>query len=526
MDASPKASEIKKYLMWSKVNQLKREGHSISRISRLTGLDRKTVRKYLRMTEEEFREKNYCVRSYASRLDKYRGFIVERLESYPFLSSGAIHAHLRLNFPDLEKFNQKTVYNYVQKIRKEEHIPLEKEGNNRPYCMLEQTAPGEYAQADFGEKWIDAAEGGKKKVYFFVILLSRWRHKYIWFSDKPFTSELATYAHELAFEFFGGVPRNIVYDQDKVLLQDENMGDYILTRRFAGLIKECGFHPIFCRKADPESKGKVENSVKYVKNNFLAGYTYVSADRLQSDCLRWMETTANGLPHAATGLVPSKMFEEEERKRLMPYRGVPTPPLQDMPTYTLRKDNTVSYKGNYYAVPLGSYKGRGSNVRVLEKDDVVEIYSMETGKLLMRHPMSHEKGKLVTNGSCHRNPDSRIEDYQKRLEDWFGEDREVAVEYVRSLRESLPRNVRDNLSAVVSAMSGISKEALKEAIRMHVGISRPGATALVRTAKMIDLKTGSHAAGTPELPQPHLLAAIPDITPDKTPMSTYAEIFY
>ena len=71
MDARPKASEIKKYLMWSKINQLKREGHSISRIKKLTGYDRKTIRKHLRMTEEKFMAQGCCVRHYASRLDKY-----------------------------------------------------------------------------------------------------------------------------------------------------------------------------------------------------------------------------------------------------------------------------------------------------------------------------------------------------------------------------------------------------------------------------------------------------------------------
>ncbi len=54
-DTCPKASEIKKYLMWSKINELKREGHSISKIKLLTGHDRKTIRKYLDMSEEEFR---------------------------------------------------------------------------------------------------------------------------------------------------------------------------------------------------------------------------------------------------------------------------------------------------------------------------------------------------------------------------------------------------------------------------------------------------------------------------------------
>lgn len=522
MDTRPKASEIKKYLMWSKINELKREGHSISQIKRMTGHDRKTIRKYLAMTEKEFRDRNSCLRRSSSRLDKYRGFIVDRLANYPFLSTAAIHSQLRRNFTDLGRLDQKTVYNYVMRVRREEKIPVEKEGSGRPYCMLEQTAPAEYAQADFGEKWIYDKDGNRKKVYFFVMLLSRWRYKFVWFSEKPFTSELAAYAHELAFEFFGGVPHNIVYDQDKVLLKEENMGDYILTQRFGGLVNECGFHPVFCRKADPESKGKVENAVKYVKYNFLAGYEFCGIGQLNKDCITWLENTANGLPHATTGLIPFVMFGKEEKERLLPYKGIPTPPIQDMPTYTLRKDNTVSYKGNYYAVPLGSYTGRGSAVRVKDKDGEVEIYSVETGKLLMRHPLETEKGKLVSNTSCRRNPDQRIEALEKEIMEWFGHDTCIRA-YLDIVRKAFPRNVRDNLSAIARAMKETSREAMTEAMARHMEASMPGVNAMLQTAGNVEKRSGLPVM--PVQASLHTLAPMPDMTPEKTPMSNYSFIF-
>ena len=508
--------------MWSKIKELKREGHSISGIRRITGYDRKTIRKYLAMSEEEFRSRNWCVRVYSSRLDKYRGFISDRLEKYPFLSTSAIHSQLRRNFPDLEKFDRKTVYNYVMRVREEENIPVEKEGSNRPYCMLEQTAPAEYAQVDFGEKWIEDRDGHEKKVYFFVMLMSRWRYKFVWFSEKPFTSELAAYAHELAFEFSGGVPHNIVYDQDKVLLKEENMGDYILTQRFSGLVNECGFHPVFCRKADPESKGKVENAVKYVKNNFLAGYEFCGMDRLNNDSMIWLGQTANGLPHSTTGLIPSAMFEKEEKAALLPYKGIPTPPVQDMPVHVLRKDNTVSYRGNFYAVPLGSYTGRGSAVRIREKDREIEICSVGTGKLLIRHPLETGKGRLVSNTSCRRNPDQRIEPLGKGIMEWFAHDTVVQT-YLAAIRKAYPRNVRDNLCAIDKAMKETDPDAIKEAMAHHLEASMPGVSAMLRTARNISRLNGAPAT-LPDI-QLHTLAPMPDITPEKTKMAAYASIF-
>ena len=110
--------------------------------------------------------------------------------------------------------------------------------------------------------------------------LSRSWYKFVYFSRTPFTTALAVYAHELAFEFFGGVPRKIVYDQDKVFLVNENLGDLVLTRVFRTLVREHGFEPVFCRKSDPQSKGKIENVVKYVKYNFLRGRELVDMDLL------------------------------------------------------------------------------------------------------------------------------------------------------------------------------------------------------------------------------------------------------
>lgn len=68
------------------------------------------------------------------------------------------------------------------------------------------------------------ADGRRLKVYFFVMVLSRSRKKYVYFSNSPFTKELTVYAHEKAFEYYGGKPMKILYDQDAVLLHNENIG--------------------------------------------------------------------------------------------------------------------------------------------------------------------------------------------------------------------------------------------------------------------------------------------------------------
>ena len=74
------------------------------------------------------------------------------------------------------------------------------------------------------------SNGKMRTVYFMAMLLCNSRHKFIYFQDKPFTSESAVTAHEKSFEYFKGIPKNIIYDQDAVFLYDENIGDYMMPR--------------------------------------------------------------------------------------------------------------------------------------------------------------------------------------------------------------------------------------------------------------------------------------------------------
>ena len=268
--------------MWYKVNELFSDSLNKTQIGQSLGLHRQTVAKYLSMTEEEFISSQSYDRHYGHNLDGYEFYVVNELRKWPFLSAPQLHDRLKEHFSDLPCVppQKKTVFNFVNRLRLTHHLPKEFEKSYRPYEKQPGTPYGEYAQCDFGERWMKTLQGQSLKVYFFAMCLSRSRYKFVYFSRTPFTTALAVYAHELAFEFFGGVPRKIVYDQDKMFLVNENLGDLVLTRVFRTLVREHGFEPVFCRKSDPQSKGKIENVVKYVKYNFLRGRELVDMDLL------------------------------------------------------------------------------------------------------------------------------------------------------------------------------------------------------------------------------------------------------
>lgn len=129
--------------------------------------------------------------------------------------------------------------------------------------MVPELDYGLQGQADFGFYNMKTTLGKIKKVQFFTLVLSRSRYKYVFFSDTPFTVISVIEAHEKAFRYLGGRPKELVYDQDRLFLIDENLGDLVLTAEFRVYVRESGFSTWFCRRADPESY--VEFYIKRVK---------------------------------------------------------------------------------------------------------------------------------------------------------------------------------------------------------------------------------------------------------------------
>jgi hypothetical protein len=204
------------------------------------------------------------------------------------------------------------------------------------------------------------------------------------------------YAHHLAFKFFGGMPRKIWYDQDAVFLVDENFGDYIMTEEFAKYVKEAGFEAVFMMAADPQSKGKIENCIRYVKHNFLPGRIYTNQDALNDEAIGWLSRTANAKVHSTTKLIPAKVFEEE-RKYLLPYTVDIEDPKKSSRPYVVRNDNTILYRSNLYQLPDNTYKGKGSMVLVVVNYDAMKIsfYDAEKSNLIIEHDLCELRGQYI-----------------------------------------------------------------------------------------------------------------------------------
>ena len=289
-----KMKKLEWWTMYFETQRLKELGLKISQIARALSLSRNTVYRYLEMDPEALDQE----RERRKKLDVYTDEIVSWLKKYPDLSAAQIEDWLEEKNGKKVEACESTVRNFVRELRKKHNIP--KIMYQRDYQASEELPMGQQAQVDFGEIKLLDPSGNPIKLWFIGFVLAHSRYKYVEWFDRPFTTREVIRTHENAFSYFGGKPKQMVYDQDHLILVHENYGDLIFTQEFAVYVKRRNFQVHMCRKVDPESKGQIENVVGFVKKNFARHRIYYSLDKLNEECLAWLERRGNGKVHQTT----------------------------------------------------------------------------------------------------------------------------------------------------------------------------------------------------------------------------------
>lgn len=452
---------LTRFIMYDKIHQLHDEEHrSIRWIAEYLGVNFRTVKKYLEMDPADFQQYSESMSNRSCLLEPYKTFIVERLSQFQDTPAAQMHDWLKEHYPSFPNVAPKTVYNYVMKLRQEHNLPKIRI-NERQYECLPGTPPGKYAQVDFGTYKLRQGDGVRKRVHFMGMLLCHSRYKFIWFQDKPFTSEDAVYAHELAFRYFHGIPRFIIYDQDAVFLYDENLGDYRMTEVFGSYVKSRPFKPIFCRPADPESKGKIENVIKYVKQNFLLNRAYSNPENLNKEASGWLTRTGNAMVHNTTCRIPYEVWCSECND-LQPFIPVtsPTPGIG----HKVLNTNSIRYRGNTYSLPFGTYRGEETRVLVNEQDGVLVIKTMD-GELLTKHLIPSGRGETVINKNHQRDKSTTIEKISHQVKELFTDTPVIEI-FLSRLKERYPRYMRDQLGTMLNCLSKYEQKDTDKALEI------------------------------------------------------------
>ncbi|MGB5793464.1 IS21 family transposase [Poseidonibacter sp.] len=382
------------WIMYGKISELKRNGLNKSQTTRRLGIDYKTVVKYWDMAPDDYAYTKSVATNRTKKADKYRSFVIECLQKYPDMSASQIYDWIkeRKELTILD-FKKRAFRSYVASIRDEYDIT--KPQTTRQYEALDDPSLGHQAQVDMGEIYLETMTGRRKKVYCFAMVLSNSRHKYIVWQERPFTTDTFIQAHIKAFSFYGGRPKEIAYDQDKILAVSENKGDIIYTEGFQNYINEVKFDIFLCHGYDPESKGRVENVVKYAKHGFAKHRIFTDINSFNADCIAWLKRTGNAEVHGTTKKIPAEVFVLEKEYLLPVSEYSFTAATNNNITYQVRKDNIVLYKGNRYRVPKGTYS-YGKCVYML-LDDVENLFITDvlTGEIYAQHPLCYDKGQLI-----------------------------------------------------------------------------------------------------------------------------------
>jgi transposase len=334
------------------IKEMYRKGVSISEIARRTGRDRKTIRQVvnapLRAVAPAPRKPKPC------KIDPYIPYLEQRIEEGVLNARKLYGEMVSMGYPGGET----QVRAFLQKHRPE----------RRPQATTRfETAPGEQGQVDWGHFGFITHQGRTCRLYAFVLTLGWSRAMYLRFTTSMEQIWFIR-CHLHAFSYLGGVPRRLLYDNLwSVVSQHDADGTVHWNPRFLDFADVAGFSPQAWRPYRPQTKGKVENGVKYVRGNFWQGLHFQDLDDLNTQALHWLNTVANRRVHGTTNEVP---FARLPQEKLLPADRALTFDTSVITTRRASRDCVISYAGNLYSVPA-VYARKSVQVKVTEAEDLV-----------------------------------------------------------------------------------------------------------------------------------------------------------
>lgn len=446
--------------MYIEIRGMLNQKYSISSIAKKLNISRNTVYKYIRKSPEEMAEWTASTMIRSKKLDIHKELILHWLREYPDLTAAQVQDWLKEKYPEFQ-IGESTVRSYVRSLREDYQIP--KESSTRDYQAVPDPPMGEQIQVDFGFKTVKNQYGKPVKLVFIVFVLAHSRYKYIEYQNRPFTTKDVIAAHRNAFKEFGGVSKEILYDQDRLIVVSENEGDILLTEEFQQFVNDIKFEVKLCRKADPESKGKVENAVKFIKNNFINNRVFHNIDTWNEQSQKWLKRTGNGKIHNGTKRRPADVFlvEKQHMRQVNLLNNINKPSI----TRSVRKDNTILYLSNRYSVPLGTFQKYPEVQYYVTDDNKIVIFVKDSGELLATHYINPDKGKLIQNTSHKRDRSKGIKELIEVISDHFT-NKAQATTYLNELRIKYPRYIRDQLSLIKKSIELGSLDVIDEALTL------------------------------------------------------------
>ncbi len=457
------------------IKALRAEGVPAVTIGKKLGVSEQTVRKWAAIDEAGF---DALKRNDIPYMENYREFILNILRVCPQTRETNILYRLKEEFPDFD-CKKSTFYRYMKLLREQTGYV---QFTGRVTSVREESPPGYEAQVDFGQFRMKDMYGKPVRVYFFCMVLSYSRMHYVYFSREPFTTQAAIDAHNYAFQYFGGRTQMIMYDQDRVFVVDENFGDIVLVPKFGQYVRKIGFSVRLCRPHDPQTKGKVETFVRYVKESFLEGRVYKGIDALNSDALRWLDVEGNGTTNQRTRKPPRFMFREESRHLIK----VASPELDTPEIRSVSDKYTIKLDWSVYQLPREAVHPY-DQIRIEEQDSVLLFYKTDDGTLIHKCPKRESPGGTTAyTGNGSKQDFVATNEFRLRFEHY-----DFAEEFVQQISATEPRYKNLQLGRILTLANLYSVAQVAEAVEHCI---KTGRCSVAEVSAFLIYRYGKEAA--------------------------------
>jgi transposase len=354
-----------------RLQEMKTDGKKIREIARETGHARNTVRKYVRdghIPQPKEREKR------GSKLDPYKEQIDRWMKEDGLFNCQAMLMRLK----DLGYTGGVTII--------KDYVHGKRPPKQPKATVRYETQPGEQAQVDWGICQYEDANGHVHRMPVFVMVLGYARALFVEFTKRcDIHSFLRCFVH--AIEHFGGVPKIMLTDHMKTVVLGMNADRTPQWNPlFADFALSIGLTPKLCKVRRPQTKGKVERGVQYVKDNFWPGRTYTDIADLNRQAIAWCRQVDQRI-HGTTGERPCDRIKDEN---LLPL------PAPDRLMKFLRVERMVSLDGfvSFDGVRYGVH-WRYSGQQVLVRQVGLNVEIWHQGERIALHEKSSRWGGMV-----------------------------------------------------------------------------------------------------------------------------------
>lgn len=352
------------------IHRLKDEGFSNRAIAVRLKIDKKTVWKYMKNPSDKAAKRT----PKPGKLEPYHEFIREILKTHPDIKATVILPKLQ------EKGYQGEITIlrlFLQKIRRT---------YREPFIRFE-SAPGVQMQVDWGHFGSLDYNGSKRKLYALCVVEAHSRMLFVTFTHSQKQEVLHQGLIE-AFIYFGGAPKELLVD-NMLTAVIERVGAMIrFNDAFLKFLLLFHINPVACNVRAPYEKGKVEASIKYLRNNFFPARTFEGLSDANAQVLSWLDTIANQRIHQTTGKKPQEAIDPNA---LTPLPSV-LPDLRETGSYRVHKDFGIRFDGNVYTVPpwsVGKY--------LTLKADPERVYIFHKERKIAVHMRSFERNLRIEN---------------------------------------------------------------------------------------------------------------------------------